>query len=354
MIPKLQSTTDERLSVDPDKSLSLLKYQRQLAYRQKLKNKLIKVFAALVVLVAVGGGVTWLLARNIDEPEIPQPTPTRENNPEVVWPEAEVLPTGEKLWLFSSLREANNAVLAAHPKTNVIGYGEVHAEEYAGYVPAITRFAEGIQPSLNDHLFYDLILEAVPNDPLVNSELNSLQPSLNLSTRGTPQLYASLRVGNIAYESETLGYLCLFESVLKDGMFIHGGGPNIEWANFTIRQPDYPSNQEEVDLVAGLVRDSAFSRTMALRQRGFKVAIFTGCWHNNLSAEEYGTSEIDTFGPFFINEPTVNYVAIDLLIPERRPELCFDLPDLEQYFPRQGVVVISPKSASYFFLLPRT
>ena len=51
MIPKLQSTTDERLSVDPDKSLSLLKYQRQLAYRQKLKNKLIKVFAALVVLV---------------------------------------------------------------------------------------------------------------------------------------------------------------------------------------------------------------------------------------------------------------------------------------------------------------
>jgi hypothetical protein len=252
---------------------------------------------------------------------------------------------GEEITIAASSTEVINSVLRLNP--SVIAFGEIHPANDS-YTPTITRFAREILPTLASHGIRDLILEALPNDPVVETELASFYRTGLLSRQQTPQLWASIQ----GVDRE--GYRQLLFSARRLGVRIHGGGASISQAYATIRRRDYLQRDDLQALAVRYIRDNTLSKANQLLDQGRRIAIYSGFLHNNLTLSQEDISRSRSFGPQLAARATRDlgrYIEFDLILPYSFPNHYIDLANWQELLPQRGVTSIR-RGDSYLLLYP--
>ena len=252
---------------------------------------------------------------------------------------------GEEITAAASSTEVITSILRLNP--SVIAFGEIHPSSDS-YTPTITRFTREILPALASHGIRDLILEAIPNDPVLDTELDSFYRTGLLSRQHTPQLWASIQ----GVDRE--GYRQLLFSARRLGVRIHGGGVTISQADATIRRRDYLQRDDLQALAVRYIRDNTLSKANQLLDQGRRIAIYSGFLHNNLTLTQEDISRGRSFGPQLSARTARDrgrYIEFDLILPYSFPDHYIDIPNWQEMLPQRGVTSIR-RGDSYLLLYP--
>jgi hypothetical protein len=238
-----------------------------------------------------------------------------------------------------------NEIMAMNPR--VVAFGEIHPERGAVYTPTVARFTREILPSLSRGGIQDLVLEAIPNDPIVEQELNLFFRTGHLNSRQTPQLMQSIQGVDMS------SYIQLLYTCRTLGIRIHGGGANIAQAEATIRRSDYLERRDLSTLAARYIRDNTLQAANRLLDQGRRIAIYSGHIHNNRFPTQAEIDRGTNFGVSLsqrMQREGNRYFEVDLILPYRQHHI--PIPNWRSLLPRSGVTAIR-RGNSYSLLYPR-
>jgi len=243
----------------------------------------------------------------------------------------------------SSLLSFLQALFRKDPQ--VIFFGELHKMEPENYQPTLELFAREILPQLAKHGFTDLILEYIPDDPLIEKELDQFYRTGVLDETTAPRLLGLISAFN---------YCAIRETLIKArelGIRVHGAYLNLEEINERI------GNKSGV-AAAGLVTQHMQNQINELHQNGRKYIIYGGLAHNDLEVDSEEMRDINV-GQYLEQLYAGRYFEVDLIVPESLADLTPEErsyvvpPNWRKLIPSRGVTVIR-HADSYFLLFPQS
>lgn len=227
----------------------------------------------------------------------------------------------------------------------VIFFGELHKTEPENYQPTLEHFAQEILPRLAKRGFTDLILEYIPDDPIIEKELEEFYKTGILDETTAPRLLGLISAFN---------YCAIRETLIKArelGIRVHGAYLNLEEINERIRSGNSAA-------AAGLITRHMLVQINELHQSGRKYIIYGGLAHNDLDVDSEEMRDINV-GLYLDQLYSGRYFEVDLVVPESLADFTPEErsyvvpPNWRKLIPVRGITVIQHAN-SYLLFFPQS
>ena len=223
----------------------------------------------------------------------------------------------------------------------VIFFGELHKNAPENYESTMERFVEQILPRMAKAGYRDLIFEFIPDDPVVERELEEFYKTGVLNETVAPNLLTNV----------TIFDYCTIINVLtaarRLGVRVHGSYLSLSEIPKTVESDEYDRSEEFRDYTASLIVGHYIRNIDKLRQSGRKFILYGGLSHNDLHAEEAGEYLEQLYGN--------RYYEVDLIVPEALADVApggrlYAAPlNWRKLIPSRGVTVLRHASSFYLF-----
>jgi hypothetical protein len=229
----------------------------------------------------------------------------------------------------------------------VVAFGEIHredTEEPLNFHSTAQYFAQYILPFLPAHGIRDIVVEFLPDDPIIDVELAAYMETGELSNK-TPH------INNWIEGPDRCGFLAFLRSARDNGITIHGGHLSLAEAPDAFDVASIVARDPEG--TARLVGQHTLRQIRSVLKEGRRVASFGGMRHNNYNPlpEDLQAS----YGDELYVQLGRRYVEVDLLVPELAPYSAgqIGLDNWERYVPEEGLNYFDQKQR-YLIIFPRT
>ncbi len=241
---------------------------------------------------------------------------------------------------------ALDKIFASDPQ--VVAFGEVHrpdADEPLNFHSTAQYFAQNILPLLPSHGISDIVVEFLPDDPLIDAELAAFMETGELSDK-------TRHINNWIGGPDRCGILAFLKSARDNGITVHGGHLSLAEAPDAF---DVASLIERDPAgVSRLIRQHTLRQIRKILKEGRRVASFGGMRHNNYDPipEDLEAS----YGDELYAQLGRRFVEVDLLVPELAPysgsQIALD--NWERFIPQQGRLSYFDQKQRYLIIFPRT
>jgi hypothetical protein len=227
----------------------------------------------------------------------------------------------------------------------VVFFGELHKAEPETYESTMERFAEQILPRMAKAGYRDLIFEFIPDDPVVEREIENFYKTGILNEEVAPNLLMNVTIFDYCTIIDVL------TAARELGIRVHGAYLSLSEIPKTIESDEYDTSEEMRDYTAALIVGHETRRIDELRAGGRKFMIYGGLAHNDLRATETGEYLDRLYGN--------RYFEVDLIVPEALAHLPADerpyvAPlNWRKLIPTRGVTVLRHAN-SYYLFFPRS
>jgi len=241
-----------------------------------------------------------------------------------------------------AIKSALNQIFSNSPK--VVAFGEIHKTDLLNYPSTALRFAEIILPHLPEYGIKDLVIEFLPDDPVIDAELALFREKGRISNE-TPNIRSWMD------GPEYCGIRKILEVARVQNITLHGGNlslaevPNVSLLGDMVAQ--------DLEGIANRVGKHTLQRIQRILDQGRPVASYGGMRHNNINPSAADVQA--SYGDELVTQLGDKYVEVDLLVPEPVASYVeqIHLENWEMYIPSEGFNLIN-QGQRFLLIFPRT
>ena len=241
-----------------------------------------------------------------------------------------------------SILTAIKSIFSNQPK--MVAFGEIHKNDKLSYKSTAAHFAEDILPHLPDHGIKDLVVGFLPDDAVIDAELEIFMKRGTLGL-DTPNMFDWMDGPDLC------GKLAILKVARAKGIRVYGGHLSLTEAPDPYKVSSmYDSDPEKF---ADLVRQHTAQKAQAVLDQGKAVATFGGMRHNNHDPLKEDAQA--SYGDEFAAQLGNKYVEVDLLVPELSegvPEQ-IAVAGWEKQIPAEGITSIQ-QGQRFLIIFPKT